>query len=471
MKEKLQSLSYYRWLIFGVTVLGTFMATLDASIVNVALPIISGELGSQLTTVQWVVTAYLLAISSLLPLFGRAGDVYGRKKIFTNGFLIFTIGSALCGISTDIKLLIASRVIQAIGASMIMANTQALVGAAFPGKDRGRALGIVGTVVALGSMTGPSLGGILVGTVGWSSIFWINLPIGIIAYILGQIVLPTGENRRDESFDFFGAFLFSVGMISLLLVLSEGHEWGWRSYTTISTLLISAVTLAWFVNYEGKLKYPMIDLTLFHRWPFLAGTLSGLFSFMAMFSNNMLMPFYLDNVRNLAPTHIGLLITPFPLMMAVVAPISGYLSERVNLKLLTVGGLSITITGLLYLSGIAPETELWKIALCQACLGIGTGLFQSPNNNSILSSVSAEKLGVAGGINALIRNVGMVSGTAAAVSIFEFKRRIFLENIAVPTSTQLTEAFLSGYHIALLAGACFAAISAIISLNRQSHIR
>lgn len=470
MQETLQSLSYYRWLVFGVTVMGTFMATLDSSIVNVALPIIATELGAPLTTVQWVVTAYLLTISSLLPLFGRAGDMLGRRKIFTTGFLIFTAGSALCGFSFSIKLLIAARVLQAIGAAMIMANSQALVAGAFPGKDRGRALGMVGTVVALGSMTGPSLGGLLVGSLGWSSIFLINLPIGIVAFFAGQLVLPKGEKRCEETFDFAGSALFAIGMLSLLLVLSEGHEWGWISRASILSAGTSIIALSVFIWYEKRVQHPMIDLSLFHHWPFLAGNLAGLFSFMAMFSNNLLLPFYLTDLLKLTPAQTGLLITPFPIVLAIIAPVSGYLSEKVSPALLTTSGLAITTAGLLFLSTITTEVPLWQIAACQALLGVGNGLFQSPNNNSVLSSVAPEKLGIAAGLNALVRNIGMVSGTAAAVSIFEFQRRMMLANVPSPSGAEQTSAFLAGYHTALLAGACFAAIAAIISLNRRSPV-
>nr|WP_092072517.1 MFS transporter [Dendrosporobacter quercicolus]NSL48519.1 MFS transporter [Dendrosporobacter quercicolus DSM 1736]SDM43276.1 drug resistance transporter, EmrB/QacA subfamily [Dendrosporobacter quercicolus] len=471
MRQHLQSLSYYRWLVFGVAVTGTFMATLDSSIVNVALPVVAASLGAQLTTVQWVVSAYLLTISSLLPLFGRAGDMLGRRRVFTAGFLIFTLGSALCGLAFSIQLLIAARVLQAVGAAMIMANSQALVAGAFPGRNRGRALGMVGTVVALGSMAGPSLGGLLVGSLGWSAIFFINLPIGIIAFILGQFVLKDDDSRREEKFDFFGAFLFAVGMLSLLLLLSEGHTWGWRSQTSMIAAAISIVSLGWFIGYEQRISQPMIDLSLFRHRPFLAGNLAGLFSFMAMFCNNLLLPFYLTDILNLTPTQTGLLITPFPLLLAVVAPLSGYLSEKVSFKRLTVSGLTLTISALLYLSAIDAATPLWQIALCQAILGIGNGLFQSPNNNSVLSSVAPNQLGIAAGLNALVRNIGMVSGIAAAVSIFEGRRLNLLENLPAPTPDQLAAAFLSGYHAALLAGACFAAIAAIISLNRHSHVK
>lgn len=381
------------------------------------------------------------------------------------------MGSALCGLAFSIQLLIAARVLQAVGAAMIMANSQALVAGAFPGQDRGRVLGMVGTVVALGSMAGPGLGGLLVGSLGWSAIFFINLPIGIIAFILGQFVLKDDDSRREERFDFFGAFLFAVGMLSLLLLLSEGHTWGWRSQPSMIAAAISIVSLGWFIGYEQRINQPMIDLSLFRHRPFLAGNLAGLFSFMAMFCNNLLLPFYLTDILNLTPTQTGLLITPFPLLLAVVAPLSGYLSEKVSFKWLTVSGLTLTISALLYLSAIDAATPLWQIALYQAVLGIGNGLFQSPNNNSVLSSVAPDQLGIAAGLNALVRNIGMVSGIAAAVSIFEGRRLTLLDNLSAPTPDQLAAAFLSGYHAALLAGACFAAIAAVISLSRHSHVK
>jgi len=470
MHEKLKELPYYRWLIFSVTVLGTFMAVLDSSIVNVALPLIAASFGVELTSVQWVVTAYLLVISSLLPLFGKIGDLYGRRKIYLLGFIIFTFGSLLCSLTYNIWFLVASRVVQAIGASMLMSNSPAIVSVTFPGKERGRVLGMNGTVVALASMTGPSLGGILVGLFNWQWIFYINLPIGIFAYLLGYYILPVEEKHSSGTFDFKGAALFAIGMTGLLVVLSEGQEWGWSSFTTFATMIVSIIILSIFVWHEGKVLHPMIDLTLFKSWPFLAGNVSGLLSFMAMFSNNMLMPFYLHSVLQLSPTQIGLAITPFPILMAIAAPVSGYLSERVSPVILTSSGLGILMSGLLYLSTLDAQSVIWQVVIGQGIMGIGNGMFQSPNNNSVLSSVPASKVGLASGISALMRNVGMVSGTAVAVSVFESKRQQELANVTVLNNDAYMSAFLSAYHVALVIGACFAGIGLIISLSRKGHV-
>lgn len=470
MQERIKQLPYYRWLIFSVTVMGTFMAVLDSSIVNVALPVIAVSFGVELTVVQWVVTAYLLVISSLLPLFGKMGDMYGRRRIYLLGFSIFTIGSLLCSLSNAVWLLVAARVVQAIGASMLMSNSPAIISMTFPGKERGRALGMNGTVVALAALAGPSLGGLLVGLFSWQSIFYINLPIGILSYLVGHVILPVEEKHSIGAFDFKGAALFASGMTGLLVVLSNGQEWGWSSSIVRMISITTALLLSVFVWHEGRVEHPMIDLSLFKRWPFLAGNIAGLLSFMAMFSNNMLMPFYLHSVLLLSPTEIGLAITPFPLLMAITAPTSGYLSERVSPVVLTSSGLGILMLGLLYLATLDAQSVIWQVAIGQAVMGIGNGMFQSPNNNSVLSSVPSNKVGLASGISALMRNVGMVSGIAVAVSVFESKRQQELAGLAIPDNAAQLSAFLSAYHVALIIGACFAGAGAILSLSRKGHV-
>lgn len=469
MQERLRRLTYYRWLIFSVAVMGTFMAVVDSSIVNVALPVVAANLGVELAVVQWVVSAYLLVITVLLPLFGKIGDLYGRRRVFLVGFIIFTIGSLLCGLSHGIWSLVGSRVVQAVGASMLMANAQAIVGTAFPGKERGRALGMIGSVVALASMVGPSLGGILVGAFNWQSIFYINLPIGLGAYLMGYFILPMEEEYQSAPFDVLGAILFAVGMTGLLILLLKGQEWGWGSYFVTGISVITIVFLGSFIWYEGQIKHPMIDLSLFRCWPFFAGNVAGLLSFMALFSNAILMPFYLHSILLFSPTEIGLAITPFPLLMAVIAPISGYLSERINPALLASGGLGIMMAGLFYLSTLDAQSIIWHVVIGQGIMGLGHGMFQSPNNNSVLSSLPKEKMGLASGMLALMRNVGMVSGTAVTVSVFEWTRQFKLTRVTLPDEGATISAFLTGYHDALMIGACFAGLGALISLSRTGR--
>lgn len=469
--NKSQNRGSYRWLVFSVTAIGTFMSTLDSSILNVALPIIAADFAVDLTTVQWAVTAYLLTISSLLPSLGRAGDIYGRRGIYSTGFVVFTLGSVLCGAAGDILLLVAFRIVQAVGAAMMMANAQAIVTATFIGSDRGRALGLTGTIVALGSLTGPGLGGLLIAAFGWRTIFYVNLPIGILGFIVGQRYLPPNQPTEREKFDVWGAVLFTAAMAAFLLVLNEGKDWGWLSLRTLIGTIFTVAAFSVFWRWESKIEQPMLDLTLFRHWPFLVGNLSGLLSFMAMFCNLILLPFYLHSILKLSAAQIGLIMTASPIVMAIVAPVSGYLSERVNAAILTTIGLVIMTGGLLYHVAFDQYTTIGQVALGQAVMGLGNGMFQSPNNNSVMSSVAAHKLGIAGGINALVRNVGMVSGIAVSVSVFEQQRRAFLELIAVPSEVQLVAAFLTAYHGALIVGAFFAGSGAIVSSLRRTHVK
>ncbi|MDI6915120.1 MAG: MFS transporter [Desulfitobacteriaceae bacterium] len=462
----------YRWFILANVAVGTFMATLDSSIVNVALPTMSGQLHAQLTALQWVVSAYLLTISSLLPIFGRTADLLGRKRIYSLGFIVFTLGSFLCGLSTNLWFLVVMRIFQAIGASMLMANSAAIITAAFSPRERGLALGMTGTVVALGSLAGPAVGGLLIGATSWRAIFFINIPIGIMGYLAAQIILPADEARGNhERFDFSGSILFTLGMVSLLFAFSNGQDWGWGSTPILTGLVAGIILLILFFTTELRVPNPMIELSLFKNRPFLAGNVSSLLSFVALFSNTMLMPFYLQHILNYSTTQVGLFMTSFPLVMAVVAPISGYASDKIGPIALTTGGLVMTGLGFLYLSTISATASAWQIIPGPLLNGLGAGMFNSPNNSSVMSSVPPPKLGIAGGINALVRNVGMVLGIAFSVSLFENREAAHLATLPHPSVLQQTAAFMSAYHTVMLAAAGIAFTTAFISLNRKGYAR
>ncbi|HJV17949.1 MAG TPA: MFS transporter [Bacillales bacterium] len=466
MLQNIKNAPNYRWYILATVSIGTFMATLDSSIVNVALPTISGQLHSDLSTLQWVVTSYLLTISSLLPIFGRTADIFGRKKVYSIGFLIFTLGSVLCGLAQNIWFLVAMRILQAIGASMLMANSVAIITAAFPREERGRALGITGTVVALGSLTGPAVGGLLIGWISWRAIFYINLPIGIIGFLAARMILPNDQlQNKKESFDFAGAITFTLGMVSLLLGVNNGVDWGWSSFQVLFSLILGFVLLAAFILIERKVTFPMIDLSLFSNRPFLMGNLSGWLSFVSMFANTMLMPFYLQHVLNYSSSQVGLMMTAFPVTMAIVAPLSGFASDKIGPIALTTGGLTISALGLFYFSTLSTTVHFYQVIPGAILTGLGAGMFQSPNNSSVMSSVPPQKLGIAGGINSLVRNLGMVSGIALSVSLFEA-----WGGVTHPRPDQISN-FMSAYQSVMLVAMAIALIGAVISFNRKSYSR
>mgnify|MGYP005837454389 CR=1 FL=1 len=416
--EKFKEQSGYPWVVFAIVALGTFMATLDSSIVNVALPTISRELNASLTVLQWVVTIYLLTISSILPIFGKLGDTWGPKKVYIYGFLVFILGSALCGLATNVTFLIASRVAQGIGAAMMMANNMGIVTAAFPSEHRGRALGSMGAVVAAGSLTGPSLGGFLVTNFGWASIFFINIPIGILGFFLGFYLLKHDLVKAKKGFDFQGALLFATSIVCLLLALSEGNQWGWNSWPVGLLFLGSLLIFLLFIVNEIKVKDPVIDLTLFRNPFFTAGILAALLSYLLLFFTIILMPFYLDNILGYSPVKTGLMMTPIPLALALVAPLSGWLSDRIGPVALTCGGMVVMGLGLAALGNLSLQSSQLEIVLKLFFFGTGIALFNSPNNSALLGSVSRDKLGIVGGLLATMRNVGMLMGIALSVAVF-----------------------------------------------------
>jgi EmrB/QacA subfamily drug resistance transporter len=450
------------WRALSVAITGTFMSTVDSGIVNTALPTIGQGFGASLPQVQWIVGGYFLVISCLLLLFGRMGDIYGRRRLTSVGFLVFTLASMTCGAAPSLWALIAARVGQGVGAAMLMANGPAIIMAAFPGSTRGRALGILGLTVALGSLAGPGLGGVLIQSFGWPSVFFVNLPIGLMGLTLARRFLPRQERMLDESLDIAGAVLFAFGMVGFLLAMSHGHDWGWTSAPVLSGIAVAAVAFAGFFWWEQRCTHPMLDFSLFRIWPFLSGNIVAYMAFLSMFTNAILMPFYLHGQQHLEPLATGIVLSILPLSMGVSAPVSGYLSERMNFATLTSIGLGVMGCGLLWLSLLGTDSHLARVYVGQIILGLGAGIFMSPNNNSVLSSAPQDKVGLVGGVLALVRNVGMVSGIAVAISVFEGFQGHALAAGAAPDV-----AFMTGFHAALTTGACLAAAAGCLSLFRR----
>ncbi len=471
--EKAQRSPSYKYTVLAITAIGIFMSTLDGSIVNVALPTISTAFSASLTTLGWVVTAYLLAISSLLPTMGRAADLYGRKAVYSLGFIVFIIGSALCGLSWNVGALIIFRVIQAIGAAMLMANGMAIVTAVFPAKERGRALGISGTVVAAGSLTGPALGGLIVGALNWRYIFYINLPIGIIGALLGFTLLPEQPRSHEGRFDFLGSGLFVIGLVPLLLALSEGQDIGWGSPIVYVMLVLAVAGLTAFYYVERRTAQPMVDLSLFRQPIFTIGNAAGMLSYTVNFFSVFLIPFYLTQVRGLPPELVGLMMTPVPAVMFFVAPLSGWLSDRIGYVFLTSAGMIILTLGMVALSGLKEATGFVSVALRLALVGIGMGLFTSPNNSSIMGAVHTSKLGLTSGLIATVRNVGMMLGVAISASLFQNRlghAEAYLQARFGPLTPALeNQAFVTSLHTTFLIAAGIGVLGIIISSVRAAE--
>lgn len=451
----------YKWHTMLVVSIGTFMATLDASIVNLALPILRNYFNTDIATTEWVMLSYLLTITTLLLTLGRLSDMYGRKPMFMAGLLIFTLGSGLCSLSATAGQLIAFRVVQGLGAAMLMANSLSIITDVFPHTERGKALGLMGTVVSIGYITGPALGGFLIGWVGWQSIFYINIPIGLFGTVYAWKTLKSDQLHCGQKFDIKGAILMFLSIISLVLAITRGQVLGWGSPAIIGLSLLFAVFLVGFVMVEKRADQPMVELSLFRNRPFSASNASAFLSFTAMFAVILLMPFYMEGILGYSPGHMGMVFVAIPLVMALVAPVSGWISDRTNSFLLSSIGMAISCMALLLLGNLDQNASFFDIVVIMGMIGLGMGLFQSPNNSIIMGSVPKERLGIAGGMLAMVRNLGMVTGIAISGAVLTSSIQ---SNQAAGLVYEA--AFLGGFHDAFMVAAVICSVGVITSLMR-----
>ncbi len=407
-----------RWWIFATVGVGTFMSALDGSAVNTALPVIRSGFGADVAGIEWVITIYLLVVSALLLTSGRLGDLHGQRPVYLAGFAIFVGCSALCGLSTSTALLVVGRALQGLGAAMIFSSGPAVLTGAFPAEERGRALGLLSTMTYLGLTAGPSIGGWLTQSLSWRAVFFLNVPFGLTALVLAfRFVHPERSAERNVRFDLPGAALFACGLTLLLLALNLAHDWGWGSARTIGLLCASAALLAGFLARERRAPAPMLDLDLFRNRVFSAATVSAGLNYIALFTATFIMPFYLIQGRGLPPGRAGTILTVQPLVMALTAPLSGILSDRIGSRFPATAGMGILAAGMFLLSRMGPDAPLLQVMLGLAVVGLGTGIFISPNSSALLGSAPRHRQGIASGVMATARNVGMVLGVGLSGAI------------------------------------------------------
>ncbi len=451
----------YKWRAMLVVSVGVFMATLDGSIVNIALPTLTKYFNTDINTIVWVILSYMLTITALLLTLGRLSDMYGRKPVFAAGLAIFTIGSALCSLSVSELQLIVFRMVQGIGAAMIMANGPAIIASAFPHTEQGRALGLIGTVVSVGSMVGPALGGFLIEWAGWQSIFLINIPVGIFGTAYALKTLRKDELHKGQIFDVYGAAFMFISVTSLMLGITEGQDLGWSSFIIIVLFITFAIFLILFIRTEATASQPMVDLSLFKNRLYSASNLSCFLSFVPMFSVILLMPFYMVDILGFSTKEVGMVLISVPVVMALVSPISGWVYDRTRSSFPGSLGIGLCVLVLYFMSNLGVDAGLWDIVLLLSMIGIGMGMFQSPNNTIIMSSVPRNRLGIASGLLAMVRTLGMVAGTAVSGTVFNS----ILNSQQAAGATYKT-AFLAGFHYAFLVSAVICAAGVLTSLVR-----
>ena len=446
-----------KWWVLVAVGTGSLMSSLDGSVVNIILPVLREAFNSDVTTVEWIVTVYLLVLSGLLLTFGRLGDLRGHKNVYLWAFGIFVISSIMCGAAWSTTALIVFRGIQAIGGAMLASNAPAIITGNFPPEERGRAFGLASTMTYLGLTIGPSLGGWLTDTIGWRSVFYINVPIGTLALILSLVFIPKDAPAvSGKRFDIPGAIAFIAGLTSLMLGLNQGSEWGWGSPVVLGLLALAVIILGVFLWIENHSDSPMLDLSLFKVPLFSASTAAAILNYIAIYSIIFLMPFYLIQGRGLNPSRAGLILTAQPIIMAIAAPISGSFSDRFGSRKPGMLGMGLLAAGLFLLSRLGGNSELWLVILGLILAGLGTGMFISPNTSALMGAAPRTHQGVASGVQATARNFGMVLGIGLAGAIF---------------TTQLAgnaaDALFRGTSLGFLAGAVVALVGAFVSAAKQ----
>jgi EmrB/QacA subfamily drug resistance transporter len=434
------------WWGFSAVSVGVFMATLDGSIVNVALPAIRGHFGASIGSVEAVVSVYLLVISAALLAAGRLGDLLGRRRVFTAGMLLFTLGSGLCGSAWSLPVLVAARAVQALGASAMMSMAPAIVTSIFPRERRGQALGAVSSVVAAGLTAGAPVGGAILSFTSWHAIFLVNLPVGVAGAAWAWRALPEEPAGKRPPFDVPGAVWLGAALATAIGVLETApHSRRWA--VALAAAAVVASILLW--RAERRSSAPLVDPELLGNRTISLGLVAALLSYAAIFHQMLLSPFFLADVKGLGQMPLAATLTVVPVSLMLTSPIAGWFSDRRGPRIPQVLGGGMVAAGLAWLAIADAETPMWAVVAGLALEGAGMGLFQPPNNSAVMGALPPAKLGSGGGLLATSRNVGMVLGVATGGALFELGERT---------------SFLLGWRLALGSGAALALGAGLLAL-------
>ncbi len=405
-----------KWSVLFVVVAMTFMATLDSSIVNVTLPVMSQNLKVPLSSIEWVVAGYSIIICSTILFFGRLGDIIGKTKVFQCGSAVFILGSLLCGVSHSFISLIMFRFIQGIGGAAYMANNHGIITEIFPREERGKALGILTTAVALGTMIGPPTGGIIASALNWHYVFLINVPIGIIVFIMGVKYLPRIKNA-SQKLDIPGAVLQFFGISLFFSAFMLAQKTGFRNIWIIIMLFASIILIVVFIYIETKSKHPLLALKIFKNKLFSLNLICAFISFTCIAASTILLPFYFQYTLKLSPSNTGFLLMVPPIILGIFSTICGILSDKIGSEILCLIGLIIMSIAFFLLSFLTEYSFILETTIFMALMSLGQSLFQPANNSLVMSNCPKEQLGIAGSVNSLVRNLGQIVGISLSTTI------------------------------------------------------
>ena len=451
-----------KWLVMAAIAMGIFLGTIDGSIVNAALPTLETEFGTNFAAVQWIVLGYLLVLATLTMGVGRLGDMRGKRPIYTAGFAVFTVASTLCGLAPGIGWLIGFRIVQGIGSAMIFALGFAILTEAFPTSERGRALGLAGTLVSIGVAIGPALGGLIIDTLSWRWIFLVNLPIGIVGTWTAWRFVPDVEPPGGQRFDFIGAAAFGAALLAMMLGLTLAQELGFGDALVVGLTVLAVAALVAFVSIERRVAHPMIDLTLFSNRLLSANLVSGWLVFVALAGFLVLAPFYLQDVLGYDTRTMGLLLAAAPIALGVVSPISGAISDRVGPRPVLVTGLGVLVVAYLGLTTLSVDTSVRNWLLLVIPAGLGVGIFQSPNNSAVMGAVPPHRLGVTSAMLTITRIFGQIVGVTVLGTIWAARVSAY-SGIADPTEAS-PEAQVNGLTDTITVAAAALTVALLVAI-------
>ncbi|PMP90073.1 MAG: MFS transporter [Caldisphaera sp.] len=463
----------YLWIVSFITSFAAILTPLDSTIVSVSLPVISKSLNMSYVETIWVPLGYLLALTALLLPLGKLSDIKGRKTLFTNGYLIFTIGTIMSGLSLNGIELDFWRVIQGIGASFILAVGGAIITETYPANMRGRAFGIWSFAVYLGTTIGPVIGGLIVSVTTWRYIFFVTVPLSLIGYILSIIYLKEPKIRSNIKMDYVGSILLISGLLSIIYGITFGSFIGWNSFS-IFISLVGLIIFGLFILYENYYKeLSILDVSLLkNNIMFTAGNLAALLNYTGYFYLSFFISFYMQRILNFSPLLTSLALISLSISMVIISPISGWLSDIIGSRILATLGMILIMIGLLLFIPLGTKASIIDISLRMILIGIGMGLFSSPNTSAVMGSVSRDKLGVASGTLNMMRFLGQsLSLAVASLIVSSFVPHNILSSIF--TGLQISsfeissELFLLGLRRLYLISSIIIGIGAILSALRN----
>jgi EmrB/QacA subfamily drug resistance transporter len=458
MRARILAEENRKWWTLAAVAFALFMIMLDNTVVNVALPSIERSLHVTISELEWVVNAYALTFAVFMLSGGKLADFLGRRRIFMIGLAIFTISSLVCGLSGGAGTLIAARAVQGVGAALMMPATLSIISATFPREERGTALGIWAGVSAIALATGPLVGGLITEHINWNWIFYINVPVGVLGLVAARIIIR--ESRDDSAvqrLDLPGLVASGVGLFSLTFALIEANRYGWTSGIILGLFALAAISLVGFVLLELRQRLPMLDMSLFKSGTFAGANATALMVSLAMFGVFFFISLYMQNILGYSPVKAGATFLPMTVLIIIVAPIAGRLSDKLGSRWLMAGGMLLVAGSLVVYSRLTVHSTYWDIFPGLILGGVGMASTMSPMTAAALGAVPVAKAGVGSGVLNTFRQVGGALGIAVMGAILASSVHV------APINPEFKQQFVNGLHRSLLVAAGIAVLSAVVA--------